>query len=68
MGRNWDSDGKMPTYVKLPATMTFAFKTPSKLDSVEVVNRNGGNGTVQKIKSVVTFEDGSTQEFAGGEL
>lgn len=47
--------------------MTFAFKTPSKLDSVEVVNRNGGNGTVQKIKAVVTFEDGSTQEFAGGE-
>ena len=62
---NW-IDGKMPTYVKLPATMTFAFKTPSKLDSVEVVNRNGGNGTVQKIKSVVTFEDGSTQEFSGG--
>lgn len=64
-GPNW-IDGKMPTYVKLPATMTFAFKTPSKLDSVEVVNRNGGNGTVQKIKSVVTFEDGSTQEFSGG--
>lgn len=34
---------------------------------VEVVNRDGGNGTVQKIKAVVTFEDGSTQEFAGGE-
>ena len=64
-GPNW-IDGKMPTYVKLHATMTFAFKTPSKLDSVEVVNRNGGNGTVQKIKSVVTFEDGSTQEFSGG--
>ena len=64
-GPNW-IDGKMPTYVKLPATMAFAFKTPSKLDSVEVVNRNGGNGTVQKIKSVVTFEDGSTQEFSGG--
>ncbi len=64
---NWDSEGKLPSYVKLPTTMTFAFKTPSKLDSVEVVNRNGGNGTVQKIKAVVTFEDGSTQEFAGGE-
>lgn len=34
---------------------------------VEVVNRDGGNGTVQKIKAAVTFEDGSTQEFAGGE-
>lgn len=64
---NWDSEGKLPSYVKLPTTMTFAFKTPSKLDSVEVVNRNGGNGTVRKIKAVVTFEDGSTQEFAGGE-
>lgn len=64
---NWDSEGKLPSYVKLPTTMTFAFKTPSKLDSVEVVNRNGGNGTVQKIKAVVTFEDGSIQEFAGGE-
>ena len=46
---NWDSEGKLPSYVKLPTTMTFAFKTPSKLDAVEVVNRDGGNGTVQKI-------------------
>ena len=29
---NWDSEGKLPSYVKLPTTMTFAFKTPSKLD------------------------------------
>ena len=26
---NWDSEGKLPSYVKLPTTMTFAFKTPS---------------------------------------
>ncbi|MDY4041817.1 MAG: glycoside hydrolase family 31 protein [Collinsella sp.] len=61
-------DGALPAYVKLPTTMHFAFKTPSVLDNVEVMNRKGSNGTVTSLEAKITFEDGTTQEFKGGDL
>ena len=66
-------DGKLPSYVKLPTTMGFAFKTPSELSSVEVLNRSAdgvtpsGNGYVKSIEAKITFEDGTVQEFKGGQ-
>lgn len=61
-------DGSLPGYVKLPTTMRFAFKAPSVLDNVEIMNRKGGNGTVTSLEAVITFEDGTTQEFRDGDL
>lgn len=59
-------NGALPDYVMLPTTLHFAFKQPSTLKNVEILNRKGGNGTVTSLKATITFEDGSTQEFAGG--
>lgn len=61
---NWTEDGFLPDYVKLPTTMTFTFAQPSALDNVEIVNRDGGNGTVTSMDAVITFEDGSAQQFS----
>lgn len=64
--QNHDSTGHLPNYVKVPSTIHFAFKQPSPLDSVEVVNRAGGNGTVQRIKAQIFFEDGTSETLSGG--
>ncbi|QWT17625.1 discoidin domain-containing protein [Collinsella sp. zg1085] len=61
-----DGAQELPNYVKLPSTLHFAFKQPSVLDNVEVVNRPSGNGTMQSMRAVIHFEDGTQQEFAGG--
>ena len=61
-------NGKLPEYVKLPSTLTFTLKQPTELGVVEVFNRLGGNGTVTAIEAVVTYEDGTTKEFKGGEF
>lgn len=64
VSNNWTEDGFLPDYVKLPTTMTFTFAQPSVLDNVEIVNRDGGNGTVTSMDAVITFEDGSAQQFS----
>lgn len=69
----WDTDvnridGELPSYVTLPTTLRFSFKEPSKLDNVQIVNRPSGNGSVATMKATITFEDGTTQEFAGGDF
>ncbi|MDY2777613.1 MAG: glycoside hydrolase family 31 protein [Collinsella sp.] len=56
-------DGELPKYVKLPTTMTFTFKTPSVLDKVEVLNRQGGNGTVSSMDATIVYEDGAKDNF-----
>ena len=61
-------NGKLPEYVKLPSTLTFTLKQPTELGVVEVFNRLGGNGTVTNIEAVITYEDGTTKEFKGGEF
>lgn len=60
-------DGELPNYVKLPTTMHFDYKVPSLLSKVDVYNRQGGNGVVKSIEAVITFEDGTTQEFKSGD-
>ena len=63
---NWTEDGFLPDCVKLPTAMTFSFAEPSVLDSVEVVNRDGSNGTVTSMDAVITFEGGDQQTFTFG--
>ena len=45
---------------KLPTTMHFAFKTPSKLSTVEVHNANRGNGYLLSMSAEVFYEDGTS--------
>mgnify|MGYP005755030313 FL=1 len=55
MGETILADGQ-----KLPTTMHFAFKTPSKLSSVEVYNANRGNGYLLSMSAEVFYEDGTS--------
>lgn len=72
----WDMDanfdyttGKLPEYVKLPTTMHFELKEPKVLRDVQIINRKGsGNGTVTSMKAVVTYTDGTTSVFEGGDF
>lgn len=62
---NYDAEtGELPTYVKLPTTMTFEFEQASSLDNVEIRNRESGNGCVTSLKATIYFADGTTQEFS----
>lgn len=65
MGETILADGQ-----KLPTTMHFAMKTPSKMSTIEVYNASGStvensNGYLTSMKAVVTYDDGTndTQEF-----
>lgn len=62
--QNHTEDGFLPDYVKLPSDLTFTFKEPSALTSVDVLNREQGNGTVTSLKAVINFEDKTKQEFS----
>ena len=67
---NYDAnfvDGKFPEYVALPTTIHFDFKEAKLLTQVDVYNRESGNGSINSIEAVVRFEDGTTQEFKGGD-
>ncbi len=54
--------------------ISFELKEPRALADVQLVNRMnqagevGGNGFLSKVAAVMTFEDGSTQKFEGGEF
>lgn len=62
---NHDAEtGELPSYVKLPTTMTFEFNEASKLDNVEIRNRESGNGCVTSLKAKIYFKDGTTQDFS----
>ncbi len=67
----WDIDGnhdaetgELPSYVKLPTTMTFEFKQASTLDDVEIRNRESGNGCITSLEAKIYFEGGTTQDFS----
>ena len=69
----WDldynhQDGKLPEYVKLPTTMHFVLKEPMVLRDVQILNRKNSNGSVNSMQAVITYTDGSTSEFKGGEF
>ena len=36
--------------------MTFTFKEPSALTSVDILNRENGNGSVNSLRAVINFE------------
>ena len=56
-------DGKFPEYVKLPMTLHFDLKTPSKLNEVSVFNADAqGNGYLTSAKAQLIFEDGTKSE------
>ena len=56
-------DGKFPEYVKLPMTLHFDLKTPSKLNEVSVFNsETEGNGYLTSAKAQLIFEDGTRSE------
>ena len=62
-----DKQGQLPAHVKLPTTMHFEYKVPSLLSKVDVYNRVSSNGRVTSLEAVIYFEDGTTQEFKGGD-
>lgn len=69
----WDvadnqQDGKLPEYVMLPTTMHFELKQPVVMRDVQIVNRDTYNGTVTSLEAVITYTDGTTTEFKGGEF
>ncbi len=56
-------DGKFPEHVKLPMTLHFDLKTPSKLNEVSVFNsQTQGNGYLTSAKAQLIFEDGTKSE------
>lgn len=53
--------------VGLPVTISFELKQPRPLSNIELFNgAKASNGSINSLEAVVTFEDGSTQEFKGG--
>ena len=61
---NHDAEtGELPSYVKLPTTMTFEFKQASSLDNVEIRNRESGNGCITSLEAKIYFEGDTTQDF-----
>ena len=54
--------------VGLPANIAFELKQPRTLSNIELFNgAKTSNGSINSIEAVVTFEDGSKQEFKGGD-
>lgn len=54
--------------VGLPANIAFELKEPRALSNVELFNgAKASNGSINSIEAVITFEDGSKQEFKGGD-
>ena len=54
--------------VGLPANIAFELKQPRTLSNIELFNGAvTSNGSINSIEAVVTFEDGSKQEFKGGD-
>lgn len=54
--------------VGLPANIAFELKQPRTLSNIELFNgAKIFNGSINSIEAVVTFEDGSKQEFKGGD-
>ena len=69
----WDiesnhQNGKLPEYVMLPTTMHFELKEPRALKDVEILNRKNSNGSVNSMKAVINYEDGTKSTFEGGEF
>lgn len=55
--------------VGLPATLSFELKEPRPLTNVELFNgAKASNGSINSLEAVVTFEDGTKQEFKGGDF
>lgn len=55
--------------VGLPANLTFELKEPRALANVELFNgAANSNGSINSLEAVITFEDGTTQEFKGGDF
>lgn len=69
----WNTAEGDPT-VHTPLDLHFTFKNPSVLDDATITNRVDANGSivdrgaVNRIAGTVTFEDGTTQEFSGGDF
>ncbi|MGT2826632.1 sialidase domain-containing protein, partial [Streptococcus himalayensis] len=61
-------NGKLPENVTLPQDITFTFdkNTPTYLESMEIVKRTPGNGTVTKYK--VTAYNGENKVYDSGEV
>ena len=69
----WDikenqKDGKLPEYVMLPTTMRFELNEPRALQDVEILNRASSNGSINSMKAVITYTDGTKSEFKDGEF
>ena len=63
----WDmGENVLPDGAKLPTTMHFAMKTPSKMSTIQVHNANKGNGYLTSMSAEVFYEDGTstTADFA----
>ena len=55
--------------VGLPANLTFELKEPRTLKNVELYNgAKTSNGSINSLEAVITFEDGTTQEFKDGDF
>ena len=57
---NWDAEGKLPSYVTLPVTMSIALKEAAPLNQVTVYNANKANGYISKAEAVINYADGTT--------
>ena len=54
--------------VGLPATLAFELKEPRPLKNIELFNgAQTSNGSINSLEAVITFEDGTKQEFKGGD-
>lgn len=57
------------TKVGLPANLTFELKEPRTLKNVELFNGAAtSNGSINSLEAVITFTDGTTQEFKDGDF
>ncbi|MDO4595852.1 MAG: glycoside hydrolase family 31 protein, partial [Coriobacteriaceae bacterium] len=55
--------------VGLPANLTFELKQPRPLANVELLNGDkASNGSINSLEAIITFADGTKQEFKGGEF
>lgn len=55
--------------VGLPATLSFELKEPRTLTNVELFNgAKTSNGSINSLEAVVSFADGTKQEFKGGDF
>ena len=65
---NHDDSGKLPEYVMLPTTIHFELNDPRPLQDIEILNRKSSNGSINSMKATITYTDGSTTEFKGGDF